>query len=37
MNSKQNKFDYHEEIWNYDSIDNVMNFDNTVIRVPYKK
>lgn len=37
MNSKPTKFHYHEETWTYDPIDNVMNVDNTVIRVPYKK
>lgn len=37
MNSKPTKFHYHEEIWTYDPIDNVINVDNTVVRVPYKK
>lgn len=37
MNSKPTKFHYHEEIWTYDPINNVMNVDNTVVRVPYKK
>ena len=36
MNSKPSKFHYHEEIWTYDSINNVMNVDNTVVRMPYK-
>ena len=36
MNSKPSKFHYHEEIWTYDPINNVMNVDNTVVRVPYK-
>lgn len=37
MNSKLTKFHYYEAIWTYDPIDNVMNVDNTVVRVPYKK
>ena len=37
MDSKPTKFHYHEEIWTYDPIDNIMNVDNTVVRVPYKK
>ncbi|KFM95100.1 putative yD repeat protein [Bacillus clarus] len=36
MNSKSSKFHYHEEIWTYDPINNVMNVDNTLVRVPYK-
>ena len=36
MYSKPTKFHYHEEIWTYDPIDNVMNVDNIVIRIPYK-
>ena len=36
MNSKPSKFHYHEEIWTYDQVNNVMNVDNTVVRVPYK-
>jgi hypothetical protein len=36
MDSKPSKFHYHEEIWTYDPIKNVMNVDNTVVRVPYK-
>ncbi|MCU0122215.1 RHS repeat protein [Pseudomonas sp. B2M1-30] len=34
MNSKPNKHHYHEETWTLDLINNVMNVDNTVIRVP---
>lgn len=26
----------NEKIWTYDPINNVMNIDNTVVRVPYK-
>ncbi|TCW53676.1 hypothetical protein EC917_11096 [Bacillus thuringiensis] len=37
MNSKPSKFHYHEEIWTYDPVNNVMNVDNTLVRVPYKK
>lgn len=36
MNSKPSKFHYHEEVWTYDTINNVMNVDNTVVRMPYK-
>ena len=36
MNSKPSKIHYHEEIWTNDPINNVMNVDNTVVRVPYK-
>ena len=36
MNSKPSKFHYHEEVWTYDPINNVMNVDNTVVRMPYK-
>jgi hypothetical protein len=35
MNSKPSKFHYHEEIWTFDPINNVINVDKTVIRVPY--
>jgi RHS repeat-associated protein len=34
MNSKPNKHHYHEETWTLDLINNVMNVDNTVVRVP---
>ena len=34
MNSKPNKHHYHEETWTLDLINNVMNIDNTVVRVP---
>nr|WP_232013100.1 RHS repeat-associated core domain-containing protein [Pseudomonas fluorescens] len=34
MNSKPNKHHYHEETWTLDLINNLMNVDNTVIRVP---
>ncbi len=34
MNSKPNKHHYHEETWTLDLINNAMNVDNTVIRVP---
>ena len=37
MNSKPTKFHYHEEIWTYDPINDVMNVDNTIIRVPLRK
>ncbi|MGG1056726.1 MULTISPECIES: WXG100 family type VII secretion target [Bacillus cereus group] len=37
MNSKPSKFHYHEETWTYDPVNNVMNVDNTLVRVPYKK
>jgi len=36
MNSKPSKFHYHEETWTHDPINNVMNVDNTVVRVPHK-
>jgi len=37
MNSKPTKHHYHEEIWTYDPVENVMNVDNSVVRVPLKK
>lgn len=37
LNSKPSKFHYHEETWTYDPVNNVMNVDNTLVRVPYKK
>ena len=37
VNSKPTKAHYHEEIWTYEPIDNVMNVDNTVVRIQYKK
>ncbi|MGO1298556.1 MAG: RHS repeat-associated core domain-containing protein, partial [Vibrio sp.] len=37
MNSKPTKHHYHEETWTYDPIQNVMNVDNTVVRVPLPK
>ncbi len=37
MNSSPTKHHYHEETWTYDSIDDVMNVDNSVVRVPSPK
>ncbi|MFC7443073.1 polymorphic toxin-type HINT domain-containing protein, partial [Laceyella putida] len=37
MNSKPTKHHYHEETWTYDEINDVMNVDNVVIRVPLPK
>lgn len=37
MNSKPTKHHYHEETWTYDPVNNVMNVDNTVVRVPLPK
>jgi hypothetical protein len=34
MNSKPSKHHYHEETWTFDPENNVMNVDNTVVRVP---
>lgn len=34
MNSSPTKHHYHEEVWTYDPVNNVMNVDNTVVRVP---
>ena len=36
LNSKPTKFHYHEETWTHDINKNIMNVDNTVIRVPLK-
>ncbi|WES68092.1 hypothetical protein [Superficieibacter sp. HKU1] len=37
MNSKPTKHHYYEEIWTLDPINNVMNVDNVVVRVPILK
>jgi hypothetical protein len=37
MTSKPTKHHYHEETWTLDLQNNVMNVDNTVIRVPLPK
>jgi hypothetical protein len=37
MGGKPTKHHYHEETWTYDSVNNVMNVDNTVVRVPLPK
>nr|WP_219999523.1 RHS repeat-associated core domain-containing protein [Snodgrassella alvi] len=37
MNSKPSKHHYHEETWTYDPVKDVMNIDNTLIRVPLEK
>jgi RHS repeat-associated protein len=37
MNSKPTKHHYHEETWTYDPVKDIMNVDNTVIRVPLQK
>ncbi|WP_207389318.1 hypothetical protein, partial [Marinobacter halodurans] len=37
MAGKPTKHHYHEETWTQDNINNVMNVDNTVIRVPLPK
>lgn len=37
MNSGPTKHHYHEETWTYDPVNNVMNVDNSVLRVPFPK
>ncbi|CAD6871882.1 RHS repeat domain-containing protein [Methylomonas fluvii] len=37
MNSTPTKHHYHEETWTFDSVSNVMNVDNKVVRVPLPK
>jgi len=37
VNSKPTKHHYHEETWTFDPRNNVMNVDNTVVRVPLPK
>ena len=37
MNSGPTKHHYHEETWTYDPVNNVMNVDNSVVRVPFPK
>ncbi|MCY9877328.1 SpvB/TcaC N-terminal domain-containing protein [Vibrio natriegens] len=37
MSSKPTKHHYHEETWTHDPVNNVMNVDNTVVRVPLPK
>ncbi|MEZ2577536.1 RHS repeat-associated core domain-containing protein [Buttiauxella ferragutiae] len=37
MNSGPTKHHYHEETWTYDPVTNVMNVDNSVVRVPFPK
>lgn len=37
MNSKPTKHRYHEEIWTLEPINNVMNVENLVARVPILK
>ncbi len=37
MNSKPTQHHYHEDKWTLDSVNNVMNFDNLVVRVPILK
>jgi hypothetical protein len=37
MGSKPTKHHYHEETWTYDPVDNVVNVDNTIVRVPLPK
>lgn len=37
MNSKPTKYRYHEEIWTLEPINNVMNVENLVVRVPILK
>jgi len=34
MNSKSSKHHYHEKTWTYDPVKDVMNVDNTLIKVP---
>jgi len=34
MNIKPSKHHYHEETWTYDPVKDVMNVDNTLIKVP---
>ena len=33
MRSSPNNFHYHEETWTYDPVNNVMNVDNTLVRI----
>lgn len=37
MSSKPTKHHYHEETWTHDPVNNVMNVENTVVRVPLPK
>lgn len=37
MNSGPTRHYYHEETWIYDPLNNVINVDNSVIRVPFPK
>jgi hypothetical protein len=37
MNSNPTKHHYHEETWTYDPVNDVMNVDNSVVRVPNPK
>jgi hypothetical protein len=37
MNSKPTKHSYHEEIWTLEPINNVMDAENLVVRVPILK
>lgn len=37
MNSKPSKHHYHEETWTLELKSNIMNVDNTVVRVPLPK
>lgn len=37
MNSKPTKHRYHEGIWTLEPLNNVMNADNLVVRVPILK
>gem|GEM_PF-925064 len=37
MNSSPTKHHYHEETWTYDPVNDVMNVDNSVVRVPNPK
>ena len=37
MNSSPTKHHYHEETWTYDPVNDVMNVDNSVVRVPIPK
>ena len=34
MNSSPTRHHHHEEVWTYDSVNNGMNVDNTIVRVP---
>jgi hypothetical protein len=36
INSTPTKFHYHREQWTYDPVNNVMNVDNEIVRVPIK-